>query len=68
MTAYGCSDCGNYLCHLLWTFSIWVCGPDGDALKWFDLGDPDGGAVARSITLDAEPPSRGHPTGRESGV
>lgn len=25
-----------------------------------DLGDPDGGAVARSIKLDAPP--RGHPT------
>lgn len=36
---YGWSDCGNYLCHLLWTYSIWVSGLWWKQLKVGDLGD-----------------------------
>lgn len=34
MVTYGRSDCGNYLCHLLWTYSIWVSSPRGNSWKW----------------------------------
>lgn len=33
MATYGGSNCGNYLCHLLWTYSIWVSSPNGNSLK-----------------------------------
>lgn len=39
VATYGWSDCGNYLCHLLWTYSIWVSGLWWKQLKVGDLGD-----------------------------
>lgn len=39
VATYGWSDCGNYLCHLLWTYSIWVLGLWWKQLKVGDLGD-----------------------------
>lgn len=61
VVTYGGSDCGNYLCHLLWTYSIWVSGPQWKELKEGDLGDgggdPDGRAAARSIEHDAFSPT-----------
>lgn len=64
VVTYGWSDCGNYLCHLLWTYSIWVSGPQWKELKEGDLGDgggdPDGRAAARSIEHDAFPPLLQH--------
>lgn len=71
MPAYGSSDCGNYLCQLLWTYSIWVSGPDGDALKWLiwviQMAEQwwDQSSTMLNTPANPHPPLPSHPPRRE---
>lgn len=63
VVTYGWSDCGNYLCHLLWTYWIWVSGPQWKQLKEGDLGDgggsrwQSGGEINRARCIFSPPTS-----------
>lgn len=72
MPAYGSSDCGNYLCQLLWTYSIWVSSPDGDALKWLirviQMAEQwwDQSSTMLNTPATPHPPTPSHPPRRET--